>query len=141
MIAYLILAAAQGVTFTNTVPPPAAPPLVLPPQSLPPGAIQATGIMTGPRERGSAQSYISPDDYPAAALGSRAEGPVRFTLTIDPGGRVVGCTIVRSSGSATLDAATCGIMHRRARFTPAMDSNGNPVTGTIIQEIVWKLPR
>ena len=143
MIAYLILAAAQGVTFSNTVPPPPAPSLVLPPQSIPPGAIKATGLLTGPRERIPAQRYLSPggDDYPAAAIGSHVEGPVRFTLTIDPSGRVVGCSIVHSSGSAVLDAATCNIMRRRARFTPAMDTNGNPVAGTITQDIIWKAPR
>lgn len=37
-----------------------------------------------------------------------------------------------------LDRATCQLIHRRARYTPAMDSNGNPAVGTIEQEIVWK---
>jgi periplasmic protein TonB len=145
--AYLILAAAQapapGVTFSNTVPPPAAPALVLPPHSVPPAAIQATGTLTGPREQIPPQRYFSPagDDYPAAAEGTGAHGTVRFTLTIDPSGRVVGCTIVHSSGSAVLDEATCKIMTRRARYTPAMDSNGQPVAGTITQDVVWKAPR
>ena len=141
-IAYLILAAAQGVTFSNSVPP-QAPPLVLPPQSLPPGAIQATGTLSGPRQKMPAQRFISPggEDYPAAAIGSGAEGTVRFTLTVDPNGGVVGCSIVHSSGSSVLDQATCRLMMRRARFTPALDSNGNPVAGTITQDVVWKSPR
>lgn len=145
-IAYLILAAVQapavGITFTNTVPP-QAPPMVLPPQSVPPAAIPAPGMLRGPQEHIPPQRYFSPagDDYPAAAEGTGAQGTVRFTLTIDPSGRVVGCTIVHSSGSAVLDAATCNIMHRRARYTPAMDSNGNPVAGTITQDVVWKAPR
>jgi hypothetical protein len=36
--------------------------------------------------------------------------------------------------------ATCNIMRRRARYRPAMDSNGNPVAGTIVQQIEWKAP-
>ena len=63
-----------------------------------------------------------------------------FVLTIDPSGRVIGCNITQSSGSPVLDAATCNIMRRRARYTPAMDSNGNPTAGTIEQQIEWNVP-
>jgi hypothetical protein len=31
-------------------------------------------------------------------------------------------------------------MRRRARFTPAMDSNGNPAAGTVDDQIAWHLP-
>jgi protein TonB len=138
MFALFLLFAAvpPGIAVTNTAPPP----VVLPPQSLPPAAIQPPVVLQGPQERGSTQSYISPDDYPAAALGSGAQGIVRFTLTIDPSGRVVGCNITHSSGSSVLDMATCQIMRRRARYTPARDSNGNPVAGTIEQQVEWKAP-
>ena len=138
MFAYLLSLAAvpPGIAVVNTAPPP----LVLPPQSLPPAAMQPPHVIRGPQERGSTQSYISPDDYPAAAVGTGAHGIVRFTLTIDPSGRVIGCNITKSSGSSALDYATCTIMRRRARYTPAMDSNGNPTIGTIEQQIEWKVP-
>jgi protein TonB len=138
-IAYLVFAAAvQGVAVSNS---PAPPTIVIPPQSVPPAAMQPPGQMIrGPQERGTAQSYFSPDDYPAAARGSGAPGTVRFTLTIDPGGRVVGCAITQSSGSAVLDAATCRIIRRRARYIPAIDATGMPTSGTIEQEVVWKAP-
>ncbi len=102
--------------------------------------MQPQHAVRGPQERGTIQSYFSTDDYPAEARGTGAQGLVRFTLTIDPGGRVIGCTITQSSGSAVLDDATCRIMQRRARYTPAMDDNGSPTTGTIEQEITWKVP-
>lgn len=140
-VAFLILAAAAvppNVTFGNSAPP--QPALVLPPQSVPPPAMQPPHTVSGPQERGSTQSYISRDDYPAEAVGTRAQGTVRFTLTIGPDGRVIGCAISQSSGSEVLDRATCNIISRRARYTPARDSNGNPVAGTIDQQIVWKLP-
>jgi protein TonB len=140
MIAYLILAAAvqappPGVAVSNTVPPQ----VVLPPHSVPPAAMQPPpAIVRPPQERGSAQHYVTPLDYPAELQGSGAQGTVRFTLTIDPSGRVIGCNVTQSSGSPVLDRATCQLIHRRARYTPAMDSNGNPAVGTIEQEIVWK---
>jgi len=133
----VFVAAVQGAAVSNS---PLPPIIVIPPQSVPPAAMQPSGQMIRePQEQGTAQSYLSPDDYPAAARGSGAEGKVRFTLTIDPGGRVAGCVITRSSGSAVLDAATCRIIRRRARYTPAVDANGAATSGTIEQEIVWKL--
>ncbi len=87
----------------------------------------------GPQARRPAQTYFSPDDYPAAARGSGAHGIVRFMLTTDATGRVVACTITQSSGSPVLDRATCDIMRRRARFSP--------VAGNIEQQMVWQLER
>jgi protein TonB len=143
----LILIAAQGVAFNNSVPPPVpasqpvpvvvAPP-VLPPHSLPRQAVQPANVVRPPQERAPAQSYFSPDDYPAAARGTGAQATVRFTLTIDPAGRVIGCQITQSSGSSVLDMATCNIMRRRSRFAPPIDSHGNATVGTIEQSIVWK---
>ena len=82
--------------------------------------------------------YITPLEYPAGANG--AQGTVGFQLTIDPAGRVIGCAVTRSSGSRVLDEATCRLLQRRARYTPARDSNGNPAVGTVEDDVVWKLP-
>jgi protein TonB len=144
-IAVLILAAAAqapapGIAFSHTVPPPVALP-TLPPQSLPPAAIQPPHILRGPQERMPASRYVTPLDYPEALRGSGPYGTVGMLLTIDPAGRVIGCSVTRSSGSRVLDAASCRLLIRRARYTPAMDSNGNPAVGTIEQQIEWKAPR
>jgi periplasmic protein TonB len=98
-------------------------------------------VVRPPQPRASAQSYISRDDYPASALAMRAQGNVRFMLVVSPNGRADGCSILASSGWAALDSATCRLMRRRARFTPAIDSHGNPTTGTISQQIRWRLPQ
>jgi protein TonB len=135
-IGFLILAAAQGVTVQPSV----SPVTVLPPQSLPPGAMQPSQAVRGPQETLPLPRYFSTDDYPTAALASRAEGVVGFALTIGADGRIIGCAITRSSGSAALDAATCNILRRRARFAPAMDGNGRPVVSTLDQQVEWKLP-
>jgi len=144
--AFLLVAqAAPGAMITNTPTIPTTVSVPTAPQVPGATALPAIGaapvhMVRGPQERGTTQSYISPDDYPAAARGTRAHGVVGFTLTINTDGRVIGCTITRSSGSPVLDAATCRIIQRRARYTPAMDSNGNPVIGTIAQQIEWRAP-
>jgi protein TonB len=80
------------------------------------------------------------DDYPARAMRGGEEGRVGYHLDISPGGRVTSCTIRRSSGSAALDENTCRIVSRRARFTPARDTEGNAVPDTRDGEVTWRLP-
>ncbi|MEO7655385.1 MAG: energy transducer TonB, partial [Sphingomicrobium sp.] len=86
------------------------------------------------------RTLFSSDDYPASATSSGAEGTVQASLTIGPDGRVTGCSIVRSAGNSSLDSATCNILRRRAKFTPARDTNGQATSDTIrTPPIVWRL--
>ena len=86
------------------------------------------------------RTLFSGDDYPASAQAAGAEGTAQASLTIGPDGRVTGCNIIRSAGNSALDQATCNILRRRAKFTPARDQNGQPVTDTITTPpIRWQL--
>ena len=76
------------------------------------------------------RSLFTADDYPASAQSSGAEGTTQARLSIGADGRVTGCDIIRSAGNSALDSATCNILRRRAKFTPARDSNGNATTDT-----------
>lgn len=90
--------------------------------------------------RGDLRTLFSADDYPASALRNGEQGAVQARLSIDADGRVSECSIIRSSGHASLDAATCNILQRRARFLPAHNANGNPTTDTVITPpVVWRL--
>ena len=80
--------------------------------------------------KGDVRTLFSADDYPASAQAAGAEGTAQATLTIGADGRVVGCNLIKSTGNGALDSATCNILRRRAKFTPARDSNGNPTTDT-----------
>ncbi len=88
---------------------------------------------------GNLQGLFSGDDYPASALDNEEQGTVGVRLAIGPNGRVTGCDVTSSSGSRTLDSATCRILRSRARFTPATDNTGNPTTGSFSQRITWRL--
>jgi protein TonB len=83
---------------------------------------------------------FSNDDYPAAALRNEEQGTTVVRLTIGPDGRVSDCAISSSSGSSSLDNTTCSILRRRARFTPAKDQAGNPISDTYTQRIRWEIP-
>ena len=89
---------------------------------------------------GSPASWLSADDYPPGAIAAGAQGRLELTLTIDKSGRVGGCAVKTSSGSSLLDAATCSVVTRRARFQPATGDDGNPIDGRFDQALVWTLP-
>ncbi|HTU11676.1 MAG TPA: energy transducer TonB [Allosphingosinicella sp.] len=96
----------------------------------------------GSRARtGALGSYLSEDDYPAAALRNNQQGRVSFTLDISPEGRVTGCQVTESSGSAILDSTTCRIMRSRARYTPARDPRGVAVADRDRAAVRWVLPQ
>ena len=84
-------------------------------------------------------AFIADSDYPAAALRNEEEGNTRFRLTVGEDGRVIGCTVIGSSGSQSLDSAACSIMQRRARFAPARTRNGSPTVDTYVSGISWRI--
>ncbi len=119
--------------------PPPIPPVVqapAPPAPPPP----PRKVQSAQSAKGDLRSLFSADDYPASAQSAGAEGTVQASLTIGPDGRVVGCNVTRSSGNSSLDGATCNILRKRAKFTPARDSNGQPTTDSVsTPPIVWRL--
>jgi protein TonB len=58
-------------------------------------------------------------------------------LIITPQGKIIGCSITRSSGSALLDSTTCNTVRRRERYTPALDKDGKPVLGMVNETVDW----
>ena len=102
--------------------------------------LQAAPAITPARRRQPLGQYFAAADYPAAALAAREEGRVDAALTIGTDGRVTGCTVQRSSGSAALDAATCRILRSRARYAPARNFAGAAVAGHDVARLIWFLP-
>jgi len=92
------------------------------------------------KAKGNLPSLFSTDDYPQSAIRNEEQGTTAVRLTIGTDGRVADCTVTASSGSTALDNATCNIIRRRARYTPAQDQAGNPVAGSDSTRIRWELP-
>jgi len=61
------------------------------------------------------RKWVTTDDYPARDLREENEGTATFRVVVGTNGRVSACEIVRSSGHAGLDAATCKAVTSRAR--------------------------
>jgi periplasmic protein TonB len=126
-------------TVTSTVIPPIAPPVISPPA--PPAPVPPPRkVQSAQSAKGDLRTLFGPDDYPASAQAAGAEGTAQAQITIGTDGRVAGCNIIKSSGNSALDSATCNIIRRRAKYTPARDSNGQATTDTITTPpIVWRL--
>jgi protein TonB len=118
-----------GETGTLVTPPPPPPP---PPPPQP--------KFEAAHARANLASYVSDADYPSSAIRAEEQGTTRFRLLVGPDGRVTDCAVTGSSGSSSLDSATCRIMRSRARFAPARDGSGNPTSDSVASSIHWVLP-
>ena len=97
-------------------------------------------VSAGPVPVENPGNWIKPDDYPLSALRNGEAGTTGFALSIDALGRISACAITSSSGSSTLDMATCTILQQRAKFRAATDATGRPVVGTYHSRTRWVLP-
>ncbi len=113
--------------------PPAPPPPPPRPSPLPAGA-------QPPAPRGVPSNWVTSDDYPMAMMRAHATGVAAFELDVDTAGRVYNCRITESSGWPALDATTCSLMKRRARFNPARNAAGTAISANWSSRFRWELP-
>lgn len=126
---------------SNIILPPVGPPVRetdvrLDPPLPPPSA----GLARSVRPLNSPGSWVTQDDYSSSDIRAERQGTARFTLSIGTDGKVKSCSIVQSTGFASLDAATCKYVSRRARFETALDDAGAPATGSYSGSIRWVIP-
>lgn len=85
--------------------------------------------------RGNPATWFTAADYPA---GKRAgQGEVRALVSIDASGKIIGCTVTKTSGFPILDRLTCDLVRRRATFFPASDAQGNAIASTYPIGTTW----
>ena len=127
---------------TVQTPPPPAPvavPLPPPPPSAPPPPPRFTA--KGAVPKGRPADWATDNDYPTSAMREGKQGTTGFRVSVGPDGRVADCSVTRSSGSSELDDTTCKLITRRARFTPAIDGDGKPTTGSFSSSVRWQIPK
>lgn len=72
------------------------------------------------------------NDYPLGAIRRGSKGSVRVLLSIDQRGSPYACKVIESSGDADLDAVTCNVYRKRAKFAPALDAEGKAVASKLL---------
>jgi protein TonB len=130
------------IEITPNIPPPAPPPVFVAPPAPAPAAPPPPRFSPKPASpKGNPGNWATTNDYPTRALREEREGTTGFRVSVGPDGRVTSCSVTSSSGSPDLDEATCSNVTRRARFTPAMDGEGNPTTGSYTSRVRWVIPK
>jgi protein TonB len=64
----------------------------------------------------------------------------RATYLIGSDGRVTNCAVTGSSGWPLLDAAACTKLSARGKFKPATGEDGENVSGSYANAILWDIP-
>lgn len=68
-------------------------------------------------------------------------GAVSLALLVDEAGKVADCTVVASSGSASLGTRACPLVLERGGFSPAIGIDGKPAKSGILEHIDWRLSK
>ena len=98
------------------------------------GSGRGAGVVTPPVR---IEGGLTNADYRRARPPEGAAGTVRVSFRVRTDGRVDRCEVVRSSGFAVFDAATCRLIEQRFRFRPAQDAMGRPIDWTIRTDYTW----
>ena len=118
--------------------PPVAPPVMAPPA--PPAPPPPRKTVSAQSAKGDLRTLFTADDYPASAAAAGAEGTAQAQLRLTRAAAWSAATSSARPATARSISATCNILRRRAKFTPARDSNGNPTTDTVTTPpIRWQL--
>ena len=93
------------------------------------------------RAFGNLASVFAFHDYPSDAEFRDNEGTVQFVALIDERGKVADCTVIATSGSASLDAQTCSVLKSRMTYKPAVGFDGKPARDAMIGRVRWVMPK
>lgn len=99
------------------------------------GSGEGSGAVTPPVRIAGA---LTNADYRRTRPPEGAAGTVVVSYRIRPDGRVDRCTVLRSSGYAVLDEATCRLIEQRFRFDPARDERGQPIDWEVRTDYTWR---
>ena len=120
------------------VPVPRPSPSITPSVAWPAATPKIDPVAAAPRN--DPTRWVTTDDYRSSWINREMTGTARFRLEIAANGTVQGCTITGSTGHAELDAATCSLVTRRAKFQPARGGDGQPVAGSYSSAVRWIVP-
>lgn len=82
---------------------------------------------------------IKGSDIPDPILDTGFQGVVGVRYRVETDGHVTGCSVVRSSGNALMDQATCRAIEKRFRYDPWRDTDGRPVQSTVLRDQQWDI--
>ncbi|MES2442618.1 MAG: TonB family protein [Pseudomonadota bacterium] len=85
--------------------------------------------------------WLTGDDYPRSAMEDKNGGETDLRVTVGLDGAPTGCLVTLKSESEMLDRRACTAVMSRARFEPAMGTDGKPAPGLYATAVLWMVPR
>lgn len=82
-------------------------------------------------------SWFSHDDVPLALIPEGVARRVAVRAVVRPDGTLQRCEIEATSGAPKVDAYTCGLIRKRARYSPARWNDGSPTFGVVRLSVIW----
>jgi outer membrane biosynthesis protein TonB len=83
------------------------------------------------------ENWVTHADYPYEAYVAGQRGIQWFELAVDEQGKAFRCRLLLKSGVSGLDDALCPLMIKRARFKPALDEHGRPISVAFVSRMNW----
>lgn len=83
--------------------------------------------------------WFTPEDMPAYVQQAAITRRVQIHVIVRTDGTLQGCSIEATSGDSGLDALTCELVHKRAKFQPARWVDGTPAYGIYRLPVVWAI--
>lgn len=78
-------------------------------------------------------------DFPNDAWNEKRTGRSVLWLDIDDTGKVVNCSVKRTSGHSDLDQKACTIAQQRAEYSPAKNIDGKPTPARSVASVSWRI--
>lgn len=100
-------------------------------------AVAQRTLRQPPKPLSSPGNWLRGDDYPAEALAKGGNAIVRFRLTVDATGKVIGCAVPSATQGPEFAKITCSGISKRARFDPALDKDGKPIASYYVSSVRW----
>jgi hypothetical protein len=97
-------------------------------------------LSRAPMPVNSPGEWVQPTDYPIGMLHSGYQGVVHFRLIIDAEGKPTKCIVQEASNPDDFGDVSCKALMRKAKFIPALDAAGNPVTSYWSNSVRFVLP-
>jgi outer membrane biosynthesis protein TonB len=88
----------------------------------------------------SPAKWVVSSDYPVGMLSAGQPALVNFRLSIGPDGAPTGCYIQATTRPKEFDNAVCKSVMKRARFSPALDAQGQPLASYYQNSVYFEIP-
>lgn len=99
--------------------------------------VEIAALTRSPTPMTNPATWLRPDDYPQALLMRGGNGIIRFRTDVDAEGKITNCRILSQTRPEGFADLTCRLITQRARFSPALDSERNPVKAFWVNSVRW----